>query len=781
MKTFQRLTLTLLATLTLMTQSNAATELTINPEVDATVSSDLSVTTLHKTGINKLTLTGSNSIEILDIQAGTVSVGAVGAIHATPAAVSFTTADGGKLAVTGTTGVINANVTANSGIFDIATGTTTTLSSLTGGAGKTLDKQGAGTLTVDGVADNSAIAAGIQVTAGTLQASGNNSLTTLTTLSGGTLALADTVTTARSIVMAADSSVSVASGESATLGGAAAVLTGGRTLTKTGAGTLALSGDKSTATTAFKVDAGILSIDTPLQLPVGQDTPTLTLNGGQLTVGAAIALPLAISVTEDSTIDTTGAVTQANAITGSASKKLTKQGTGSLAVTTDISALPEIAVTAGSLIAAAANQLPVKTTLNGGILQLADGVTTAREIAVGASNGSVSVSAAETATLGGAAALLTGGNRVTKTGNGTLVLTGDKSTATTGFTVSAGTLRAGAANVFPAGGSPALTLANNSTLDITGAYTLPVPIALSDGATATLSINGNDVTHSAALTGSGTLAKTGAGILTLNAAATRAASATAITVSAGTLSVGATTDLPGAGGGTGLTLAPGTTLATTGAVTPPRAIALAGNATLSAGATTTISNGLSGAFILTKSGAGDLVVSSDISAVTGITVSDASTYIAQAATALPATVTLANGATLSLTTGGTVNAAPVTNAVSVGGGSTATLSGTATGFNAAGQLHTISKTGAGTLALTGDKSASTSVISVTAGVLSVADATNFPAAVTVASGSTLTTTGAVTSFGDGAVGDTRTLNMASGSTLVLGGNWDKAITVGSAT
>jgi fibronectin-binding autotransporter adhesin len=528
------------------------------------------------------------------------------------------------------------------------------------------------------------------------------------------------------------------------------------TLHKKGAGTITLTSTSNSIGT-LDIQAGAISISAITNL---KETPAAvsftTTDGGLLKITSSITDVVNADVTAaDGGIEVAGSTTAvlgtllAGATQAGATDVLTKSGAGTLKVTGDnLAQLGEINISAGTLVATTDNSLPAKTTIAAGTtLALASGVTTANEIAVSTS-GNIDVGSLDAedkytvATLGGTAAKLTNGGRITKTGQGILELTGDKSDATTGFTLSAGTLRAGAANVFPASGSPALNL-SGGTLDLTSPMTLALPITMT--AATTLATGANAVTLSGDLSESGTLTKTGASALTLSG--NNASASAPIVIGAGaSLSVGEATNLPGAGSAT-LTLANSATLRTTANVTPPKGIILDGHAILDAGGATTISNGLSatGEYTLTKSGVENLVVLSNIrdtNPVPVISVINASTFIAGGAASLPATTSLVNDSILSLTTDGAANSGALTSIVLVKDADhTATLSGTAEGFDAAADSHVIEKIGAGALTLSDDKAAAcTSGLLLTAGKLNVGDANNFPQGTVTLAGGTLALT-----------------------------------------
>ena len=475
----------------------------------------------------------------------------------------------------------------------------------------------------------------------------------------------------------------------------------------------------------------------------------------------------------DTTVTSSGTFSVSNAITGklgtvTGANTLTKAGEGTLAIASAIdnsASASGITVSAGTLSAAAAQNLPVLTTLNGGILALANGVTTEREIAV-AANSSVNVASGASATLGGAAAMLTGGRTLTKTGAGTLALSGNKADATTAFTVQAGTLSIGDPLQLPAGGSPALTLAGG-TLATTAVLSLPLAITLTGNST--LDTGANAVTQANAITGAFALTKAGSGTLTL--AADNSAAASTLNVNVGTVSISAANQLPGAS----LTLSGGQLTVNGGApiTIAQQAIDLSANSAIRTVSPTVISSALTetGERTLTKSGAESLEISSDISTFTGIAVTEG-TLVATDGDYLPVTTTL-NGATAVLSLANGVTSAR-TIAIGADGASIDVDAGEAILGGGEGSLtgaNTLTKTGAGTLRISGDKSASQTNIYVTAGILKADAGENFPASVEIDSAATLLTAGEIPALGG------RTITMYSGSILNLGGNFAAAITI----
>jgi autotransporter-associated beta strand protein len=578
MKTFQRLALILTTSLAVTTQISAATELTLDASsVDVEVSGTLSADTIHKTGASKVTLSGAgslfNSIGNLDIQAGTVSISTTLSLHSTMPAVSFTSS-GGTLAITGASQQdeqpIVATVTGADGTFNVSEGITGKLGTVTGG--NTLTKAGLGTLEISAGSNNSSSTSEISIGAGTLRALAGINLPAKTTLNGGILSLAHGVTTAREIAMAANSSVKVNSGESATLGGVAAVLTGGQTLTKTGPGTLALTGDKSAATTAFKVDQGILSISASNQLPAA-GAPSLTLNGGTLKTTAALSLPLDIALAADSTLDTAAnAVTHSHAITDATGYTLTKAGSGSLtlAAINDTSS-STIAVNAGTLSISAANQLPgASLVLTGGTLATTADLTIAQQAITLSADSTINTTGA---TVISSALTETGSRTLTKSGAGSLAVTyADGIAAFTQIRVTEGTLIAAATNHLPA-----TTMLDGGTLSL-AAITSERIVDLSGISGGTVTVAAGTATQSGNITGTRTLTKNGAGTLVLSGTGNTAP----LNVADGVLSIGSMDAFPQAI----TTIAAAKTLTTTGnivAFTGDRALTMNSTSVLNLG------------------------------------------------------------------------------------------------------------------------------------------------------------------------------------------------------
>ncbi len=394
------------------------------------------------------------------------------------------------------------------------------------------------------------------------------------------------------------------------------IISGSGSLIKQGNGVLTLAGDNSYSGTTT-VSAGTLSIGGDANLGTGD----LTLAGSTLDITGTTTVDNAIAFTGNSTIDNSNAVTLSGAISGA--YDLTKTGAGTLTLSGSNS-YGATYISAGNL------SVDNDTNLGSGAINLAADTTLALTGATTVDNaivlgGNATVTAATNATLSG---VVSGAYTLNKTGAATLTLSGNNTYGAT--TVGAGTLSvASDANL----GSDTLTLAAGSTLATSNATTIDNAIALSGNATVN---TGAATTLSGVISGSNDLTKTGAATLTLSGSNTYSGSTS---VSAGTLSVAGDGNL-GAGS---LNLANGTTLQITGNTTIDNALALAGVATINAGAASTLSGTISGTGSLTKAGSSNLTLSGS-NTNTGTTSVSAGTLVVDGSTS-SATI-VANGATL---------------------------------------------------------------------------------------------------------------------------------------
>ena len=467
-------------------------------------------------------------------------------------------------------------------------------------------------------------------------------------------------------------------GNNVTLSG---VISGAGGLTKAGKGILSLTG-ANTYQGGTTISRGLISFINGGNFGAGQ----ITLDGGGLQWASGNTTDISGKLEPlgagGGTFDTNdNNVTLAGAITGGGG--LTKTGEGTLTLTGTNTYSGGTTVSAGILsIASDVNIGGGTNTLAGGTLRL-----TGNNIAYGKdwtlSAGSIAVETAVSATMSG---VLTGTGPLTKTGAGTLTLTGTN-TYSGGTTVSAGALSiASDANI----GGGTNTLAGG-TLRLTGNnivygkdWTLSAgSIAVETAVSATIS---------GVLAGTGPLTKTGAGTLTLTGSNTYSG---LTTVSAGTLRIGDG----------------GTSGGITGDIVNQSQVAFNRSDDHVYG------GNISGSGSLTKLGAGTLTLTGTNTYEGGTTVNAGTLSIGSDANIGGGTNTLAGGAALQLTGNAAYSSDWTLNA----GSAIATVGNTAIMSGVLAGTGPLTKTGAGTLTLTGDSNTYTGGTTVSEGTLQIGD------------------------------------------------------------
>lgn len=223
-----------------------------------------------------------------------------------------------------------------------------------------------------------------------------------------------------------------------------------------------------------------------------------------------------------------------------------------------------LVVTSDTALGATSSDL----TFNGGTLRTDADITSARNVVFGGSG--VIDTRVNVATFNGA---MSGAGRLSKIGFGTLVLNGDASARTGRTDLLGGMLRLGNANALGSGNLAANTV---TSVDYANAVTIPNAIQISGdaGTGLTLSQTGGSATQSGAIGGADSLGiiKTGSGNLTLSGTNSYNG---ITTVAAGTLTAARNLALGDTGVGT--IVSDGATLAFSGSVTSREPISIIGS------------------------------------------------------------------------------------------------------------------------------------------------------------------------------------------------------------
>ena len=508
-------------------------------------------------------------------------------------------------------------------------------------------------------------------------------------------------------------------------------------LTPSGTATITFSGTGGTATNdiaagtlplvkgiTFADGAGAYTVAGPIPLGllgvVNNSAATQTLSG-TLTLAAgtlidAVAGPITVSgeiaTAGNALIVEGGFATSFATISGTGGFTKSESGTATLTGTVGSAS---VTLTAGRLVVDGANLLAdtAAVTISGGTLDLGSFTDTVGYLTIAGgtlAGSSASLTATTYALNGGAVAagVALGSGSLAVGGNAALAGTSGATTVN----LNAGTLTLGSANRFTAANGPAVNGSLEASLVLGGNESLGSlagEAGVDIGAHA-LTVGGLDTstTYSGAITGAGSLTKTGTGTLTLSGANSYAGGTT---ISAGGL-VGTTTSLQGtiANGGA-LTFTQesnGTyagTLAGTGGLTKngAGAVTLTGNNSAFSG-TTTIS---AGTLVIGNAAA---LGSGGVTLAGGVLSSDAANRTLANAVTITANSGLAAASSGTLTLSSAVNLGSGTRTLTVGSGATAVLAG---GYGTGG----IAKAGAGTLVL--DSNGSLTGLSISSGTLAI--------------------------------------------------------------
>ena len=497
-----------------------------------------------------------------------------------------------------------------------------------------------------------------------------------------------------------------------------ATITGAGSLDKQGAGTLVLSGANSFAG-GVTLTAGILRVASTGALGNGVFNVAagttvvldngfannLVIGGGEGTsttfqTGTLLAQPTGVQL--PGTISGTGALRK----TGASELRLTAaNGYGG-----------------GTFIDAGTIRVSDASGFGSGQIAVADGATLGVN-AAGLTIGNA-VALSGLATIGTSINTLTLSGKVSGTGtlvkreSGTLVLTNLANDYSGGTSIREGTLSVADDRQLGAlTGNIDFEGIASKTLLLTQDFSSARSVVLGDNAI--IDGGANAVLLTGVISNDSTLTKSGSGVLTL----TGINSYTGGTlVGAGTLSIGADANLGAALGG--LRLNEGATLRLTSSLTSARGIVVAGTSTIDTvgEAVDLFAGNVSNSGGLTKTGAGELALSGNNSGFTGgITVAQGtlSLFSSNAAGAVASTIT---------TTGSTINygnGVTIANPLIVNSNSTnlQVLTGLATQAGVISQLggaRPLTKTGGGTLVLSGTNTNS-GLFSVNAGTIGIAN------------------------------------------------------------
>ncbi|MFM8507025.1 MAG: beta strand repeat-containing protein, partial [Actinomycetota bacterium] len=491
---------------------------------------------------------------------------------------------------------------------------------------------------------------------------------------------------------------------------------------------------------------------------------TLTINGtgggngairntsGNKTITGAITLGTSAAIQSDANTLT---LSNATAITTASGKDLTIAGSGNTTISGKVTGAGNV-IKSGSgtlTLSSTTNDYSGSTSVSSGTLTVGVSEVLPNATAVTVSSGAtLNVALAETIgslTGGGAvtmtAGLTTGGNntsttfsgatsanagRLTKAGSGTFTLTGSN-LHTGGVTISGGVLEVSADSKLggtPVSATPAWLTLDGGTLSATTGFSLNTNRGVSLGSSnGTIQVASDQtLTYGGIVAGSGTLTKTGAGVLMLSGVNSYTG---ATTISAGTISIGADSGLGNAASlVTNQLRLNGGTLATTATLTlaTNRGISLGdSDGTINVASDTTLTYGgvIAGDTAnstFTKAGSGTLTLAGT-STYTGSTTISAGTlkFSSSSAGALSSStaVTVSSGATFD-TNGRTATVGSIAGAgtITLGSG-TLTAGGDNTSTTFTGAINGsggLTKAGSGTLTVEADV-AFTGVLTINSG------------------------------------------------------------------
>lgn len=453
---------------------------------DATFSDDIIGTgALEKTGAGIVTLSGNNTY-----QGGTNIFGSTTLRIMSGASLGDSSGD---VTIDQSTLAFGAAFTdahdfiigANDATFDTGAFNDTMSGNISGATGK-LIKAGTGTLTLTGTntyGDGTTISAGILA--------GNTSSLQGNVLNNATLQF-----------------------DQAGVGTFGGGISGTGALIKNGAGNLTLN-NNNTYTGLTTINDGILSVSASNNLGNGAASNDIVLNGGTLRYLASFNQARDIAL-NGGTIDTNGFDTLLSGVISGASD-FTKEGGGTITLSGNNTFTGDVNVTGGILAVSANNNLGNAAndlTLDGGTFQYSASFNSARDITLGAGDGTINTNGNNT-TLSG---VIDGAGKLIKTGGGTLTLSGTNTYLGGTDVINASTLNVSSdANLGDASGDVHIdfsTFQYGASFDTARNFDI-------GAAAATIDTQAFNSTISGDLSGTGQFVKQGAGTLTLTGDSTK--------------------------------------------------------------------------------------------------------------------------------------------------------------------------------------------------------------------------------------------------------------------
>ena len=554
-------------------------------EIDGTFSGTGS---LRKRGGGTLTLFGKNRHKGgMILSAGTVNVDQEDNLGASGAGVTF---EGGSLlAQHGFRSMRPFSFGSGGGTIGVKRGEME-ITALLSGSGNWA-KSGAGTLRLSHA---NTYTGNVTLSEGTLRVDADNNLGGSGSgliLDGGNFFVSRGFASSRAFSFVRGGKIEVSTGSMALSG----VLSGSGDWTKSGAGTLVLSGT-NTYTGSVTLSQGTLRVGANNNL--GASGSRVSLDGGALELTSPFSSSKSFSLSSVGTIDVgSNQITLSGVFSGSGS--FTKKGSGTLVLSGTNTYSGGTILSEGVLSISSSGGLGASQSvldLDGGTLKVTSSVSSSRNFSL-SSRGIIDIDPNQTYAISGN---LSGVGNLEKRGRGTLTLSGIN-TYSGGSTLLGGILSVGADNNLGARGSGVIF--NGGDLLATQGFTSARTFSFISGAK--IGVSTGTLILSGFLGGSGSLTKNGTGTLVLSQANTYSGGTT---LSEGIVSVSADNNLGASGGG--LALDGGTLLASQG-FTSARTFSLTskgGTIGVSKG-TLALSGVVSGSGNLTKSGMGTLVLS----------------------------------------------------------------------------------------------------------------------------------------------------------------------------